>query len=118
MTAPGDKGMLKRRGQSILEYAVLIIIVMAVFLSMSNYVKRGIQGRWKSAVDDLGDQYDPRLVNSSVLHTMATNSDTYIYVTPGQGGYYTNRIDISNSVETKEGFVTVGSACIAGNCIP
>ena len=31
-----------------------------------HYFKRGLQGRWKGAMEELGDQYDPRTTNSSV----------------------------------------------------
>ena len=39
-----------QRGQSLLEYSILIIIIIAVFIVMSTYVKRGVQGRWKPEV--------------------------------------------------------------------
>ncbi len=47
------------RGQSTLEYAILIIIIIAALLSLQTYVKRGVQGRLKSATDDVGDQFSP-----------------------------------------------------------
>ena len=38
--------MLKlRQGQSVLEYAILMVIVIAALLSLQVYIKRGIQGR-------------------------------------------------------------------------
>ena len=101
--------MLKRRGQSLLEYAVLIVIILGVLVAMQNYIKRGMQGRWKTSVDDFGDQYDPRYANSLMRHTVETNSDTYISTVPDLGGYYTNRVDISNSIETKRGYINVGA---------
>ena len=64
----------KKKGQSTLEYAILIIIVMAALLSIQVYVKRGIQGRFKSAADDIGDQFSPG--NTNVTKTRATNSYT------------------------------------------
>ena len=46
-----------KRGQSTLEYVILILIVIAAILTIQTYVKRGIQGRLKSAADDIGDQF-------------------------------------------------------------
>lgn len=51
-----------KRGQSTLEYAVLIIIIIAAILTIQNYVKRGIQGRMKSSADDIGDQFQGNYV--------------------------------------------------------
>ncbi len=46
-----------KKGQSTLEYAILIIIIIAALLSLQTYVKRGVSGRLKSSADDIGDQY-------------------------------------------------------------
>ena len=97
-----------KRGQSMVEYAVLIIVVLAVFLSAGNYLKRGIQGRWKSLTDDLGDQYDPRIACSFVEQHLISDSNTEISTIPSINGYYTARRDYTNSVETKSGSVTIG----------
>lgn len=51
------KFLRKKKAQSTLEYAVLIIIVIGALLSIQVYIKRGIQGRLRSAADDIGDQY-------------------------------------------------------------
>ncbi len=100
---------LKRKAQTLLEYTVLIVIIIGVFIAMQNYIKRGIQGRWKSATDDLGDQYDPRLANSYINHVIISNSDTHIVTQPDAGGYFTNRVDSSVSVETKQGHTSVAA---------
>ena len=98
-----------KKGQSAVEYATLLIIVLAVLLAMGNYFKRGMQGRWKSAVDDLGDQYDPQAMNSSVTHTLLTNSITSIVTMCAVGGFWTSRTDVSNSIDSKSGFIAVGA---------
>ena len=46
-----------KRGQSVLEYAILMVIIMAALLTLQTYIKRGISGRLKQATDDVGDQY-------------------------------------------------------------
>ena len=106
--------MLNRKGQSLIEYAVLIVIILGVFVAMKDYIKRGFQGRWKSSVDDLGDQYDPRYINSKILHTIVSNSTSQIRAVDGkdQGGItgqWTNRVDTSHTIEKKLESSTVGA---------
>ena len=53
--------MLKRfrkyNGQSTLEYAILVVIVIGALLTLQVYIKRAIQGKLKSSSDDIGEQY-------------------------------------------------------------
>jgi Flp pilus assembly pilin Flp len=109
--------MRKRRGQTILEYTVILIIIMGVMVAMKDYVKRGIQGRWKSATDDFGDQYDPQFVNSNITYATQVNAQSLVTVENGTdnssgttvNGQWTDRVDYSNSLEIKEGYSQVGS---------
>jgi hypothetical protein len=98
-----------RKGQTTLEYIVLLIIVMGALLAISNYFKRGLQGRWKAAIDDMGDQYDPRVADSSVRHVLTQNTNTIIITMNDVGGYWTQRTDDSLSTEQKTGDVTIGA---------
>ncbi|MCA9398112.1 MAG: hypothetical protein KC618_00055 [Candidatus Omnitrophica bacterium] len=98
-----------RQGQSTLEYLVLIIVILGAFLAMQLYFRRGIQGRWKSTLDDLGDQYDPRFANTRVRHTLITTTDTQIIAHDTTDGTWTERIDNTNSVERKTGYMSVDS---------
>ena len=68
------KFLRKKKGQSTLEYAVLIMIIIGALLSIQFYIKRGLQGRLKSATDDIGDQFSPG--NTNALRTTITNSST------------------------------------------
>jgi hypothetical protein len=63
-----------KRGQSTLEYAVLIIIIIGALLSIQVYIKRGVQGRLKQATDDIGDQFS--VGNTNVVKIMTTSSNT------------------------------------------
>jgi Flp pilus assembly pilin Flp len=109
--------MKNRKGQTILEYTVLVIVILGVMIAMKDYVKRGVQGRWKSATDNLGDQYDPRSVNSYILYGTQVNSQSIVTVVNGsddssgqlEQGQWTNRIDMSNSLETKTGSTQIGN---------
>jgi hypothetical protein len=62
----------RQKGQSTLEYAILIIVIIGALLSIQVYIKRGVQGRLKSATDDIGTQFSPG--NTNVVKTMTTNS--------------------------------------------
>lgn len=105
------------RGQSIVEYSVIIVIVMAVFLTMQHYIKRGMQGKWKASVDDLGEQYDPRYVNGYVRYTYNSVSNSEIYTVPAAGGYWTNRVDSVQSTEKKTGYQRISTpGCTGDNC--
>lgn len=64
----------QKRGQSTLEYAVLIIIVIAALLSIQVYIKRGLQGKMKQTTDDIGDQYS--VGNTNVVERTITVSNT------------------------------------------
>lgn len=101
---------MKKIGQSTLEFTILTIIIIGIFLAISDYIKRGIQGRWKSAVDDLGDQYDPRAANTLLNSTFVSNSDMRIStLNQTDGGVVTFRNDTTESAETKQGSVVVGA---------
>lgn len=64
----------RKKGQSTLEYAVLIIIIIGALLSIQVYIKRGIQGRLKSSADEVGDQFSPG--NMNVITRTTTTSST------------------------------------------
>ena len=69
----------KRKGQSTLEYAILIIIIIGALLSIQLYIRRGVQGRLKSATDDIGDQFSPGNTNvRKTVHTNASSAETFI----------------------------------------
>ena len=109
--------MHNRRGQTILEYTVIFIIILGVMIAMKDYLKRGIQGRWKSASDDFGQQYDPQFINSNLMFSTQSNSESIVTVDNGTycgvggsiDGQWTNRIYSSNSLDTKTGYSQVGS---------
>lgn len=103
------KGM--KKGQTAIEYVVLIIIVIGSFIAIQNYVKRGVQGRWRDAVDGLGDQYDPRYANTSIRHTLISTTNTQILAVDDVdgSGYWTQRTDDSTMTESKTGSTTVGA---------
>lgn len=73
----------KRKGQSTAEYAILIGVIVAVAVGIQTYVKRGMQGRFKTEVDDMAagtselgttEQYEPYYLKSD--YTTETIKDT------------------------------------------
>ncbi len=106
----GRKGSVRRRAQSPVEYSALIIIVLGALLAGGNYFKRGLQGRWRAAIDDVGDQYDPRVMNTNVTYSMEGESQVLIRTVPNAAGdgYWTMRNDISRVNEYKTGTTRAG----------
>ena len=100
----------RRKGQSVVEFTILLIIVIGVFIAMQFYVKRGLQGRWKSSLDDFGEQYDPHLTNANVVTRILTNASTQVQVIPDVGGFWTQRLDNTQSITTINGFTAVGAS--------
>ena len=98
-----------KKGQTAVEYVTILILCIGAFLTIQNYVKRGIQGRWKAHVDELGDQYDPRTAVTSITETLSSNTNTAIIVMNTEGGYWTSRTDHTISTETKTGNTSVGA---------
>ena len=64
----------KMKGQSTLEYAILIIIIIGALLTIQVYIKRGMQGRLRSSSDDIGDQFS--LGNTNAVKRTAVHSKT------------------------------------------
>ncbi len=75
---------LRRRGQSTAEYAIVIGLVIGAAVAMQIYVKRGIQGKMKDAVDYndaasagvLGStkQYEPYYLGSAMTSSRDASS--------------------------------------------
>lgn len=67
-----------QKAQSTLEYALLIGVVIGALITIQAYIKRGLQGRYKSASDDIGSQYSPGLVEGiEGLHARETTTTKY-----------------------------------------
>jgi len=65
------------KGQSILEYALLLCVVLAALLIMQVYIKRTYQGRIKADAESVGGQYSPdHTISLSETNTTST-STTY-----------------------------------------
>jgi uncharacterized protein (UPF0333 family) len=87
----------QKRGQSTLEYAVLIVVIIGALLTIQVYIKRGVQGRLKSAADDIGDQYSDGNTNVVKVTTKVSNTIETSY----QSGTVTNYTspEVTNTAE-------------------
>jgi uncharacterized protein (UPF0333 family) len=89
------------RGQSTLEYVILLGFVVAALIAMGVYMKRGFQGKLRESTDQVGEQYDPMHTTSDYT---TTSSMTQTEVT-SSGGVSTTTI--SDNTQTKTGSETV-----------
>lgn len=67
--------MLRRlKGQSVLEYAMIIAVVVGALLAINIYMKRGLQGRLRESSDQIGDQFDAdkTTISRTTTHTGTT----------------------------------------------
>ena len=87
----------QRRGQSTLEYAVLIVVIIGALLTLQVYIKRGVQGRFRSAADDIGDQYSDG--NTNVIKTTNRSSTTEETYNAGQSSTNIIGSEITNTME-------------------
>ena len=98
----------KNKGQSIMEFITVTTVIIAAFVAMQIYIKRGIQGRWKAAIDDLGDQYDPLAASSNFRYMLEATSNTVVFMQNTDGEIFTKREDKSISTEKKQGYLGSG----------
>ena len=70
---------MRKKGQSTLEFMVLIAIVVAAIICMQSYVKRSIQGHMRKDADEIGGggYYSPGLTTSNSATTITPTEKTY-----------------------------------------
>ena len=65
------------KGQSTLEFAILIGVIVLCFVAMSNYVKYAASGRLKSSADSISQTlFNPTTGNTQLLINRTTNDTT------------------------------------------
>ena len=95
--------MFTRKGQSTLEYALIIAVVVGGLLIMQYYVKRGLSGRLKQTSDEIGEQYDPTTYTGSF--GVSQSSDTRQTVQNKE----TRTTHLADQTNTRTGTETVGA---------
>jgi uncharacterized protein (UPF0333 family) len=63
---------VKSKGQSTLEYVILLGFIVAALIAMGIYMKRGISGRLRTSTDQVGAQYSAK--NTTGLYTVVTST--------------------------------------------
>lgn len=59
--------MLKdKRGQNILEYVIVIVVVVTALLAINIYMKRGVTGKMRESTDQIGEQFDIANTETSI----------------------------------------------------
>ncbi len=86
--------MFTRKGQSILEYSILLAVVIAVLLIMQAFVKRGYQGSLKSSADKMGEQFSASSTTILERQDMEGNQDvvTEVGTTSAVMGQYDGQL--------------------------
>lgn len=64
------------RGQSTVEYAVLIAVLVGALIAMQVYLKRGMSGHLRNASDSIGEQYAPGKTTSNYTLEIKSNTKT------------------------------------------
>ena len=106
---------ITRKGQSTAEYAIVIGLVIAAIVAMQVYVKRGLQGKVKDAVDykASGDtvtgttsQYEPYYASSSMESSRKATEKAEV----SKGGGVIRTIGGEGEVSSRTGTQTTGAA--------
>lgn len=62
--------------------------MVAAFVAMQIYLKRGIQGRLKATADEIGDQYAPKNMTTNITNSLdatQTIESSYVPLTDSKG---------------------------------
>lgn len=76
---------MRTRGQSVMEYGFFVCLCVAALITAEVYIKRGIQGRLRGYVQEIGEGhgYSPGATNSLYTITRAINENSSSYVQDG-----------------------------------
>jgi uncharacterized protein (UPF0333 family) len=89
------------RGQSTLEYVILLGFVVAALIAMGIYMKRGMAGKLRESTDQIGEQYSPEHTTSD--YTTNTNMTQNEVVSSGG----VSKTTISQNQQVKSGSESV-----------
>ena len=48
-----------QKGQSVIEYAVLVAVVISAFIVSSFFMRRGVMGKMRESTEQIGEQFNP-----------------------------------------------------------
>lgn len=92
----------QRKGQSTLEYAIVIGVVVAALIALNLYMQRGVQGKLKESTDQVGRQFEP--TNFSLGWTTTASGNTITKETRNNttGGTTTSEITDAEQITRDE----------------
>ena len=98
----------KKRGQSTLEYALIIAMVIAALLVLQNYMRRGVTGRLKASTDEIGRQFDTT-GNFTTAYKLESNGMTTTTEERAPGGIINTSIANNSETVTRSEYETWGN---------
>jgi len=66
----------KKKGQSTLEYGLIIAVVVAALLAINYYMQKGVHGKLKDSTDQIGRQFDPETFSTAWKSESSGNTIT------------------------------------------
>jgi len=90
------------KAQSTLEYAVIIAVIVGALIAMQIYIKRGVQGRFREASDQIGEQFSPE--TTTYTYTTTTNTAQTENLTDGE-----TTVNITTGQQERTGNEMVGN---------
>ena len=94
----------KNIGQSTLEYAVIIAVVVGALLAIQIYLKRGVQGKLRESTDQIGQQFEANMTTGGSATRTVYDSTTVQAVNKGQTTVTSNAATGETTDETVEGW--------------
>jgi Flp pilus assembly pilin Flp len=76
---------MNRKGQSTLEYSVLIALIVGAIIVIQPYVGRALKGRYRDSTDNIGGQYDSGHMIADHTTTIEESRATEIFGDTGVG---------------------------------
>ncbi|TAN61410.1 hypothetical protein EPN16_03250 [bacterium] len=87
-----------KKGQGILEYAMILSIVVAVIVAIQIYVKRALEGKFKQSADQIGEQFTAaQNYTIQTVSQSARREQTLANLTVGTGGWTRSQIQDSSA---------------------
>lgn len=97
------------RGAFSLEYAVLIVCLVAGLIAMKIYITRSIQGKLRQTADSIGEQYAPGDTTSDITQAFNYLTNTLTNTTENAGTTITTTSSNFNERQGVTGTENVGS---------
>ena len=95
----------RKKGQSTLEYAIIIAVIAGALIWMSVYMRRCVEGRMRSSADQIGDQYSAGMTTQDITtqHRQEVTAEQF-----GVGAKGVSRYEVINpDLATKTGTETL-----------